>query len=230
MSAGTTPTEVQALFDRVAPAYDLLNRLLSLRRDVFWREAAARLARPAVEGPILDLACGTLDLSLELARRHPDRRIVGVDFSLGMLHAGRSKLAAESRIAAVAGDGTRLPFADGAFAGATIAFGIRNIPDRAQALAELGRVIKPGGRLVVLEFGVPTGFFRRIYLAYLTRILPLLAGLLSPDPAAYVYLGRSILEFPTPAEFSALMERAGFIARTMPLNRGVCYLFIGDRT
>lgn len=226
-----TPSEVRSLFDRVAPAYDPLNRILSLGRDVLWRRAAARLLNPPVPGPILDLACGTLDLSLELAAVHPGRRIIGADFSLEMIRAGRPKLDRPhpGRVAVMAGDGMRLPLADSSTSGATIAFGIRNMPDRDAALAELARVIKPGGRLAILEFGVPGGVFRTIYLTYLTRLLPIFARLLSPDPAAYVYLARSIIEFPDTARFLEMMDRAGFASRVLPLNRGICNLYLGSR-
>lgn len=223
------PSEVQSLFDRVAPAYDLLNRVLSMRRDVFWREAAARLARPEVDGPLLDLACGTFDLSRELSRQYPDRLVAGADFSLEMLRRGRKKVALWPGIAATAGDGCRLPFADRSFAAATCAFGIRNMPDRAAALAELARVIKPGGRLVILEFGRPSGLFGWIYKTYLLGLLPRVARALSPDPEAYVYLGQSILDFPSPDRFMDLMTEAGFRPRVLPLNRGICNAFHGER-
>lgn len=223
-----TSPEIQRLFNRVAPKYDLLNRLLSARRDVIWRRAAARLLAPAVPGPLLDLACGTFDLSLELAGQYPDRPVIGCDFSLEMIKEGAPKLARSGgRISPSAGDGQCLPFADNSFAGATIAFGVRNIPDRDLALRELHRVLKPGGRLVVLEFGTPTGAFGRIYMPYLLKLLPKAAALFTPDPEAYVYLGRSILDFPKPDQFARMMEQAGFTARYTPLTRGIAWLFVG---
>ncbi len=230
MSPAVSPSAVRALFGRVAPRYDLLNRLLSAGRDVFWRQAAAAALAPAVDGPLLDLACGTLDLSLELARRHPDRLVVGADFSLPMIRAGRGKLPApRGRVAVLAGDGLRLPFGEAVFAGASIAFGIRNMPDRPAALAELARVLRPGGRLAVLEFGLPGGRLAGVYLPYLTRLLPRLARLLSPDPAAYAYLAQSILEFPPPSDFLAMMAGAGLAGRILPLNRGIVNLYLGTK-
>jgi len=225
------PGQVRALFDRVAPRYDLLNHLFSFRRDLFWREAAARLLRPPVQGPLLDLACGTLDLSLALARRHPGRPVVGVDFSPGMLRLGRPKLGRPEgrRIVLASGDGFHLPLADRTFAGAAIAFGIRNMPDRPAALAELNRVLKPGGRLAVLELGLPRGLFRRIYSGYLLRLMPALARLFSADLEAYHYLGRSILDFPPPEVFLGLLAEAGFQAKALPLSRGIVWLFLATK-
>ena len=227
----TTPAEIRTLFSHVHPAYDRLNHLLSLGRDALWRQAAARLAQPRLEGPLLDLACGTLDMTLALARRYPKRTVVGADFSLEMIRAGREKIntAERPRIHLADADGLHLPFGPASFAGAAIAFGIRNMPDRRGALAELHRVLKPGGRLVVLELGRPSGLLTRPYLLYLKRFVPLAGRLLAPEPWAYQYLARSIIEFPDPAAFLALMEAAGFRARTLPLNRGIARLFVGDK-
>ncbi|MBW2619652.1 MAG: ubiquinone/menaquinone biosynthesis methyltransferase [Deltaproteobacteria bacterium] len=226
----TTPAEIQTLFGRVPPAYDRLNRLLSLGRHAFWRQAAARLAEPRLEGPLLDLACGTLDQTLALARRFPKRTIVGADFSLEMIRAGRSKLGGgQTEIHPLGADGLHLPFGPASFAGATIAFGIRNMPDHPAGLAELHRVLKPGGRLVILELGLPSGLLARPYLVYLKRFVPLAGRLLAPEPWAYQYLARSIIDFPKPAAFLALMGAAGFRARVLPLNNGIAWLFVGDK-
>jgi len=227
----TTPAEIQTLFGRIHPAYDRLNSLLSLGRHAFWRQAAARLAEPRPEGPLLDLACGTLDQALALARRFPKRTIVGADFSLEMIRAGRekTKTAERPRIHLAGADGLHLPFGPASFAGATVAFGIRNMPDHPAALAELHRVLKPGGRLVILELGLPSGLLARPYLVYLKRFVPLAGRLLAPEPRAYEYLARSIIDFPDPAAFLPLMGAAGFRTRALPLNNGIARLFIGDR-
>jgi len=222
---------VQAVFTRVAPRYDRLNRLFSLRRDVFWRRAAALLLAPAGPGPLLDLACGTLDLSLELGRRYPERMVIGCDFNREMLDVGLAKLdrprAGSLRL--VCGDGLKLPFPGGLFAGAAIAFGIRNFSDRPACLAELHRVLRPGGRLAVLELGAPQGRLARVYLPYLLRLMPLLARLAGAEPADYVYLGRTVMGFPRPEEFLGLMEEAGFSSRVVPLNRGIVNLYLGQK-
>jgi len=223
--------QIRDLFSRVAPRYDALNHLFSLRRDIFWRRAAARVLGPTVQGPLLDLGCGTLDLVLALGRQYPDRLVVGCDFSLGMMRLGRPKLTRTKgrRPTLAAGDGLHLPFGPETFAGAASAFVIRNIEARLAALREVHRTLKPGGRLVVLELGVPQGRLAAIYLPYLIRLMPLAARLLTPQPRDYVYLGRSILNFPPTEEFLALMGRAGFRARALPLNRGLAWLFIGDK-
>ena len=220
---------VQDLFRRVAPRYDLLNRLFSLGRDASWRRSAARVLAPAVPGPILDLACGTLDLSAELGRRYPEQRVVGCDFSREMMAAGRNKLPAGAGAALVCGDGLALPFADRVFAAATISFGIRNIADRPACLAELARVVKPGGRLAVLELGVPQGRLTDLYLPYFLDVMPRAAGLLGARSKDYDYLGKSVMNFPRPADFLIMMEQAGFSSRVVPLTKGIANLFFGTR-
>ncbi len=229
--ASVTDRGIRSLFARIAPRYDLLNRLFSARRDVFWRWAAARLLQPAMDGPLLDVACGTLDLSLELARAHPGRLVVGLDFSLEMMRAGSIKPKGPpcSSLGLVNGDGLGLPFGDDVFAAAAMAFGIRNIPDRLTVLEEMSRVLKPNGRLVILELGRPPGLLARLYLKYLNHIMPFVARFASPDPESYLYLARSIMDFPRPPEFLALLRRAGFKAKALPLNRGIAWLFLGQR-
>lgn len=225
------PAEVKSLFARIAPCYDLLNHLFSARRDLFWRRSAARAVKPVVEGPILDLACGTLDQTVALARAYPLRPVIGVDFSLPMIRRGRPKLSRLNShgVGLAVGDGLHLPFAGQAFAAATISFGIRNLPDRGLALAELCRVLKPGGRLAVLELGLPVGPIAGIYLFYLKKLLPRLARPISGRGADYDYLVRSILEFPRPAQFLKMMARAGFSAQALPLTQGICWLFVGQK-
>ena len=220
---------VQALFTRVAPRYDLLNRLFSLGRDVLWRRAAAALLNPSVPGPLLDLACGTIDLSLDLARRYPDRQVIGCDFNREMLKLGLTKLGRSGigSVDLVCGNGLELPFDQGLFAGAAIAFGIRNFPDRPAGLADLHRVLAPGGRLAVLELGAPKGRLASLYLPYLLKLMPLLARLAGAEPEDYAYLGRSIMGFPGSKEFVGMMDKAGFRSRVLPLNRGIVNLYLG---
>ena len=205
---------VAGMFGRVAGRYDLLNHLLSAGLDIAWRRAMVRalLAPGLPPGPILDLAAGTLDVSIAIARRS-DRPILAADVCEPMLRAGLGKLDAAlgRRIHPTVADGRVLPLADASVAGATIAFGIRNIRPRPEALAELARVIRPGGRLAILEFG--TGKRRMwggLYNFYLRNILPRIGKLISGDDEAYRYLAATISEFPEESVLAEEMRQAGF--------------------
>ncbi|MFP5257784.1 MAG: ubiquinone/menaquinone biosynthesis methyltransferase [Acidobacteriota bacterium] len=205
---------VAGMFGRVAGSYDLLNHVLSAGLDIAWRRAMVRaLLAPGLPlGPILDLAAGTLDVSIAVARRCK-RRVLAADVCAPMLLAGRCKLdeAERGRIFPVVADGRVLPLPDASVAGATIAFGIRNIRPRPDALAELARVIRPGGRLMVLEFG--TGKRRMwggLYNFYLRQVLPKIGKLVSGDDEAYRYLAETIREFPEEATLAEEMRQAGF--------------------
>jgi demethylmenaquinone methyltransferase / 2-methoxy-6-polyprenyl-1,4-benzoquinol methylase len=184
---------VQAMFDRVAPRYDLANTVLSFGQDAHWRRVAAAAADP-IGGSVLDVAAGTGALSRELSARGATE-VIALDLSVQMLLAGRRRSA--PRVRSVAGDGLRLPFPDAAFDAVTIGFGLRNIPDPPAALREFARVTRPGGRLVVLEFSRPTWApFRDVYERYLVAALPRIAAVVSSSPAAYQYLAESILLWP----------------------------------
>lgn len=201
------PAEVAAMFDEVAPRYDLTNTVLSLGQDRRWRRAvrAALDLRPGQR--VLDLAAGTATSSGALARTGAD--VVGCDFSLGMLRVGRQ--AGHERVDLVAGDALRLPFTDAAFDAVTISFGLRNTADPSRALGELLRVTRPGGRLVVCEFSAPTWPpFRTAYTEYLIRALPPLARRVSSDPAAYAYLAESIRAWPDQPGLARLLQDAGW--------------------
>ncbi len=201
------PAAVAAMFDEVAARYDLTNTLLSLGQDRGWR-AAVRDALDLQPGQrVLDLAAGTATSSAALATS--GAAVVGCDFSLGMLRVGQQ--AAHRGVELVAGDALRLPFADAAFDAVTISFGLRNTADRQQALAELLRVTKPGGRLVVCEFSHPTWApFRTVYVEYLMKALPAVARRVSSDPAAYSYLAESIRAWPAQAELATDLQSAGW--------------------
>jgi demethylmenaquinone methyltransferase/2-methoxy-6-polyprenyl-1,4-benzoquinol methylase len=201
------PEEVAAMFDEVAARYDLTNTVLSLGQDRGWRRAVARALDLRPGERVLDLAAGTATSSAALART--GAQVVGCDFSLGMLQVGRR--AGHAGVSLVAGDALRLPFADACFDAVTISFGLRNTADRAQALRELLRVTRPGGRLVVCEFSAPTlPAFRAVYVNYLMRALPSLARRVSSDPAAYVYLAESIRAWPPQRELAADLVVAGW--------------------
>jgi demethylmenaquinone methyltransferase/2-methoxy-6-polyprenyl-1,4-benzoquinol methylase len=202
------------MFSAIAPRYDFLNRLLSAGRDRVWRREAIRAVRLPAHGRVLDVCTGTADMALEAARQIPDATIIGVDFSAPMIELGRKKAAGArvtDRVHLSVAPAEALPFADATFDGATVAFGLRNVPERLRGLEEMRRILKPGGRAVVLEFTTPPGrLFRRIYLWYFHRVLPVIGGFVSGHRSAYSYLPASVADFPTPRELAAWMETAGF--------------------
>jgi demethylmenaquinone methyltransferase/2-methoxy-6-polyprenyl-1,4-benzoquinol methylase len=201
------PAEVAAMFDEVAPRYDLTNAVLSLGLDRSWRTAVRRALDLRPGQRVLDLAAGTATSSAALARTGAD--VVGCDFSLGMLRVGRR--AGHEGVELVAGDALRLPFADASYDAVTISFGLRNTADPGLALRELLRVTRPGGRLVVCEFSHPTWTpFRTVYDEYLMRALPAVARRVSSDPAAYVYLAESIRAWPAQDELAEVVGEAGW--------------------
>lgn len=201
------PAEVAAMFDEVAPRYDLTNAVLSLGQDRGWRRAVRDALALQPGERVLDLAAGTGTSSAALASS--GARVVGCDFSLGMLRVGAR--AGHVGVDLVAGDALRLPFADGSFDAVTISFGLRNTADADRALRELLRVTRPGGRLVVCEFSHPTWApFRTLYVEYLMRALPGVARRVSSDPAAYSYLAESIRAWPAQAELAGVLQRTGW--------------------
>ncbi|MDA0328853.1 MAG: ubiquinone/menaquinone biosynthesis methyltransferase [Gemmatimonadetes bacterium] len=205
--------QVQQLFSEIAPRYDLLNHVLSLNIDRSWRRKAVDLLRweDARDGTFLDACAGTFDLSLEIARRAGFAgRVVASDFAHPMLVQGTPKIA-KSPILSVCGDSLELPFSDGTFDGVTVGFGVRNLADLRGGLGEFRRVLKPGRRLVVLEFTVPPNpIMRAGYLFYFHNVLPLVGRLVSGHPWAYTYLPESVKGFPGPGELGALFNTVGF--------------------
>jgi demethylmenaquinone methyltransferase / 2-methoxy-6-polyprenyl-1,4-benzoquinol methylase len=224
---------VRSMFDRIAPRYDLLNRLLSGGTDVRWRRRAVDLLDLRAPSRVLDLCTGTADLLIEVLRRDGRHSGLGVDLSRGMLVRGAAKLRQggyAGRAGLVGGDGERLPLRDGAFDGALVAFGIRNVGDPAQAVSEVVRVLRPGGRFVVLEFSMPKGVLGSAYRLYFRSVLPRLGGLVSGDGSAYAYLPASVARFPTPRDFGALMEKAGLREVTWRLlTGGIACLHRGEK-
>lgn len=210
------------MFDGVARRYDLTNTVLSLGLDRFWRRATRSALRIGPSDRVLDLAAGTAVSTVELARS--GAWCVATDFSVGMLGAGRARA-----VPKVAGDATRLPFADGAFDAVTISFGLRNVVDTERALREMARVTRPGGRLVVCEFSTPTNrLFATAYKEYLMKALPQAATAVSSNPEAYVYLAESIRAWPDQARLAALIGRAGWSAvRWRNLTGGIVALHAG---
>lgn len=211
-SGGTLEAgQVQAMFDGIAGFYDLLNSVMTAGLHHRWRERAVDLARVGPGSRVLDVATGTGDLAIELARRvSPGGEVVGSDFSEAMLERARAKSKpAGAELRFEWGDALDLPFADGAFDAATVGFGARNFSDLARGLAEMVRVVRPGGRVVVLEFTSPTRApLSLFYRLWFDRVVPLLGALVG-DSDAYTYLPNSVKRFPAPAELAAELERAG---------------------
>ncbi|HEX9426248.1 MAG TPA: bifunctional demethylmenaquinone methyltransferase/2-methoxy-6-polyprenyl-1,4-benzoquinol methylase UbiE [Candidatus Polarisedimenticolia bacterium] len=221
--------EIRDNFDAIAPRYDLTNRVISLGIDLRWRKVAIRaLADLPPRGRVLDLACGTCDLARELLRQRPDARVVGADLSRAMLGLARAKVAAletdaggDGPIRLVNAPAEALPFRDGAFDAVTIGFGIRNVPEHRLGLREMHRVLRPGGRAVVLEFSTPPSkLLWKAYNYYFFHILPRIGGWLTGREAAYRYLTDSVSRFPSAPAFKADMEEAGFAQVTVRSMQG----------
>lgn len=200
------PAEVAAMFDEVAPTYDLTNSLLSFGQDRFWRRIVRKQVAPKSGQKILDLAAGTGASSAAFLA--PGVKVVAGDFSEGMLAVGRKR---HPEIDFVFADATALPFANNEFDAVTISFGLRNVVDVKKALAEMYRVTKPGGRIVVCEFSKVTNpVFGGFYNFYLNRLLPLFSRLASKTPEAYMYLSESILAWPNQKQLQEKIELAGY--------------------
>ena len=230
------PAAVNSMFGRIARRYDLANRLLSGGIDIWWRRQLVDAVRRVSPHDVLDLATGSGDVAFALGRGLGTAvRVTGVDFCQPMLDEAEKKKAAagDARIASVTfrqGDALALPLADGSFDVVTIAFGLRNLADRPRGLREMHRVLRPGGRLLVLEFSQPQVWFRPLYFFYLRRILPALAGMVTGDRAAYVYLNDTIAEFPGRDQLSEEIRHAGFSAvSAQPMTFGIVALHEAKR-
>jgi len=226
------PERVLELFERVVPAYDRLNHLFSLGIDRSWRRRLARLAPLGGGAEALDACTGTGDVAIALARRWPTARLIGLDSSAGMLARAREKLRRAglgARVRLLQGDVLDLPFAEGRFDCVTIAFGLRNLAERRRGAAEMARVLRRGGRLLVLEFlppePTPAG---RLYRLYLGRVMPWAGGVLSGSPETYRHLFASIASFPPPGRVLELLQAAGLRHLEFhALSGGIAGLFLG---
>ena len=233
-TANEHASRVREMFGTIAARYDLLNHLLSGNTDKRWRRLVARTLSTSLSDPnacVLDVACGTGDLSLTLLKAG-QARVVGIDFCRPMLAIASSKAAqSESDIPFVEGDALQLPFNDESFEAATIAFGLRNLASVAAGLRELLRVLKPGGRVAVLEFSRPNAaVMRGLFGVYFTKILPLFGGWLSGSKSAYQYLPDSVSRFPDQNELASLMKEAGFAEVSFQnLTGGIAALHLGER-
>jgi len=228
------PGDVAAMFDAIAERYDLLNDILSAGQVRLWRRAVARITGAGLGNRVLDLAAGTGTSALSFTATGAD--CVACDFSLGMLRAGQSRLAGRKqpgtgRLGLVAGDALRLPFRDAAFDAVTISFGLRNVASAGAALAEMRRVTRPGGRLVVCEFSTITiAPLDMLYRRYLTNVLPAIARRTARNAEAYTYLAESITDWPAQRELAGVIEAAGWSAvRWRDLSLGVVAVHVARR-
>ncbi len=207
------PEKIQTMFSTIAHRYDLLNRVLSLGIDRRWRKFAVNQLVKSDNAHYLDVATGTSDVALEIINSIQGSKVTGVDFSEGMLELGKVKIrnaGLNDRIDVRFGDATDLPFDDNTFDGSIIAFGIRNVQDYKKGISEMGRVIKSGCRVVILEFTtVQSKIFKPLYVFYITRVLPFIGEFISGKKGAYKYLPDSMLHFPVPEELKKTMEEVG---------------------
>ena len=229
-----SPLRIAGMFDAIAPRYDLLNRVLSAGLDRRWREKAVEALKLAPNARVLDVCTGTADLAVATASRVTGSSVIGVDFAGAMLRLGLAKvtsLGLSDRVRLVRGDATRIPVASATCDGATIAFGIRNVADPELALAEIARVLRPNGRLAILEFGQPRiPGVRSLYAWYFRHVLPAIGRMVSKHTSAYSYLPASVGTFPPPDEFAGIIARHGFSnVKAVSLTFGIVYLYIADR-
>jgi len=228
---GSKKEQVAAMFNAISPKYDALNRILSAGIDQSWRRKTLREIRATGALNLLDVATGTADLALALAKGIPGSRVVGVDISAGMLEVGRSKVRArdlEGRVRLDLGDGEQLPYEESSFGAVTVAFGVRNFENLEQGLRDMRRVLELGGTLAVLEFSQPTAWpLRGLYLFYFKNILPRIGRMVSKDASAYTYLPNSVQAFPYGEAFAAKLREAGFKSvRVRPLTFGIASLYL----
>jgi demethylmenaquinone methyltransferase/2-methoxy-6-polyprenyl-1,4-benzoquinol methylase len=225
---------VERMFSAIASRYDFLNRVLSAGRDRVWRRRAIAATRLPPDGRLVDVCTGTADMALEAARQFPRVQIVGVDFSAPMIALGQAKVVRaglSDRVQLQVAPAEALPLPDSEFDAATVAFGLRNVPDRLHALREMHRVLRPGGRVVILEFTTPPGrLFRGLYLWYFHRVLPRIGRLVSGHATAYSYLPASVEDFPRPEGLSAWMREAGFSDVSYELlTAGIVAIHVGAK-
>ena len=219
-----------AMFDGIAERYDLLNRIISFGIDQRWRRQTVDALQLGEDARVLDLATGTADLALLIADRHPTASVIGSDPSGKMLEVGAHKISArglDDRVTLDVGDAQALYYDDDEFDGCTMAFGIRNVPDRQRALAEMARVVRPTGRVAILELSEPrSGLLGPLARFHVHQVVPTLGAWLSGSEE-YRYLQQSIAEFPTPGEFAALMQASGLdVLSVTPLTFGVAHLYV----
>ncbi|WP_375579136.1 bifunctional demethylmenaquinone methyltransferase/2-methoxy-6-polyprenyl-1,4-benzoquinol methylase UbiE [Marivirga tractuosa] len=223
--------QVADMFDNISHKYDFLNHFLSLGIDIRWRKKAIKLLKEIQPKQILDIATGTGDFAIEALKLNPDH-VTGVDISEGMLNVGREKLKKrklDDKITLTSGDSENLPFEDNKFDAIIVAFGVRNFENLEKGLAEMFRVLRPGGKVVVLEFSKPKSFpFKQLFNFYFKNILPTLGKTISKDNAAYNYLPESVRSFPDGKDFTAILDKLGFKNTVCkPLTLGISSIYTG---
>lgn len=236
--------ESYRIFNEIAPRYDFLNHFLSGGLDIYWRKKFVRLlttltSRPTLQ--ILDLATGTGDLAIEMAKTSQAKEVIGLDLAQEMITLGRKKVEklkakdeggkGPCKVQFILGDGMQIPFPDNRFDAVTIAFGLRNFPDPLRGLQEMFRVLKPGGRIFILEFSLPTSpFWKKLYLFYFRNLLPIIGRLVSGHPDAYHYLNRTVEAFPYGKTFLSWPAQVGFQdLRFHPLTLGIATIYSGQK-
>lgn len=224
--------QVEQMFDSIAPAYDFMNRAMTLGIDKLWRKKAVKMVAKSQPQSILDVATGTGDLAITLARAISGAQITGIDLSEGMISVGRKKIekaGLQERITLRAGDCLQMPFEDNRFDSLTVAYGVRNFADIPAGLREMQRVIRPGGMVCIVELSTPVSpIVKPLYRLYTRGVIPLVGRLISKDTRAYSYLPESIEAVPQRERMTALMEAAGFISAAFrPLTFGVCTIYTG---
>lgn len=230
---GSKKEQVAQMFDNISARYDFLNHLLSLGIDKGWRRKVVRLIKAKNPSTILDIATGTGDLAIALSKI-PNTQITGLDISAGMLKVGEEKIAKKGlnkQITLQLGDSENLPFEDNSFDAITVAFGVRNFENLEKGLAEMFRVLKPGGQVAVLEFSQPTGFpFKQVYRFYFKYILPTIGRMVSKDQSAYTYLPESVDAFPYGSKFLTILGKLGFqSAKARQVTFGVATIYIATK-
>ncbi len=223
-------SQISRMFNSIAPYYDLLNRVLSLGIDKVWRRKAIRLLQPDQPQMILDVATGTADVALEIAKQLKPKKIIGIDISVDMLSIGRDKIKNKNLhplIELQEGDSENLPFEDNTFDAVTVAFGVRNFENLDKGLSEIRRVLKEDGQLVVLEFSRPNIFpFKQLFNFYFKNILPFIGRMTSKDPKAYRYLYESVQAFPDGTDFIEVLSKNDFKSHAWtPLTLGICSIY-----
>jgi len=232
--SGSKKVQIEAMFDNIAPNYDLLNRVLTLGIDTRWRAKAIKELAALKPLTILDVATGTGDFALEAYKRLQPSKIVGIDISHEMLELGRKKISKKSlddKIEMIKADSEDLPFEEDSFDAVTASFGVRNFENLEKGIKENYRVLKPGGKIVILEFTKPRAFpFKQLFNIYFRYVLPVIGKVKSKDPSAYKYLYESVQAFPDYDEFLKVMKNVGFKSCSWKsLSFGICAIYLGEK-